>query len=272
MPILHAIILGIIQGITEFLPISSSGHLTIIPQILGWNDLSDAAGKTFDIALHVGTLIGAVAYLRNDILEIIKGCLKALKEKTMNHQAEFGLLILITTIPGALLGALFESKISSNLSNPILIASMLIVFGLVLYFVDKRKGQRDSDKFSIKDAIVVGAAQALALQPGVSRSGITMTALRAKNFTREASARLSFLMLIPIVAGAALYSGTKGIAKGTITSDMISPMIAGVITSAFVGYLSVFYLLKLIKNMPFTSFVIYRVLAGIGIFIWYFTK
>lgn len=272
MPILHAILLGIVQGLTEFLPISSSGHLSIIPQLLGWNDLSESASKTFDIALHGGTLIGAVAYLRKDIIEIIKGCLSAIKEKKINTKARFGILILVTTIPGALLGAIFEDKIAQNLSKPWLIATMLIVFGLVLFIADRLKGERSSDEFQLKDAVLVGAAQALALQPGVSRSGITMTALRTKNFTREASARLSFLMLIPIVAGATLYSGTKGIAKGTITSEMIPPMIAGVITSAVVGYFAVFYLLKLIKNKPFTTFVVYRILAGVGIFAWIIFK
>ena len=272
MPILHAILLGIIQGLTEFLPISSSGHLTLIPQILGWNDLSDSASKTFDIALHFGTLLGAVAYLRKDVLEIIRGCLLSLKEKKLNKNSKFGLLILVTTIPGAAVGALFENVIAENLSEPALIASVLIIFGIILFFADKLKGHRNKDEFTIRDAVLVGAAQALALQPGVSRSGITMTALRAKNFSREASARLSFLMLIPIVAGATLFTGTKGIAKGTITSEMVPPMIAGVITSAVVGYFAVFYLLKLVRDKPFTGFVVYRIAAGIGVFIWLFVK
>lgn len=268
MPILHAIILGIVQGLTEFLPISSSGHLSLIPQLFGWNDLSESANKTFDIALHGGTLIGAVAFLRKDIYHIIQGCFAALKNKKMNTKAQLGLLILVTSIPGALLGALFEDQIAQHLSKPALIATMLIAFGIILFLADKLKGHRHIDEFSIKDAVIVGAAQALALQPGVSRSGITMTALRAKNFSREASARLSFLMLIPIVAGATLYSGSKGIVKGTISSEMIPPMIAGVITSAIVGYFAVFYLLKLVRDKPFTMFVVYRILAGIGIFAW----
>jgi undecaprenyl-diphosphatase len=214
--ILHAIILGIVQGLTEFLPISSSGHLALIPEIFGWNDLSESQSKTFDIALHAGTLIGAIAYLRKDILEIIQGCLKALNHKKMNAKARLGLLIVVTTIPGVLIGVLFEDYIAKNLSKPYLIATMFILFGIILFVADKLKGHRKIDEFSIKDAVLVGAAQALALQPGVSRSGITMTTLRARNFSREASARLSFLMLIPIVAGATLFTGGKGIANGTI--------------------------------------------------------
>ncbi|MBP9115884.1 MAG: undecaprenyl-diphosphatase UppP [Acidimicrobiia bacterium] len=272
MPILHAIILGIIQGLTEFLPISSSGHLAIIPQILGWNDLSATAEKTFDIALHAGTLVGAIVYLRKDIIEIIKGCLETLKTKKLNQQSRLGVFILLTAIPGALLGALFEDKIAQHLSKPALIASMLIIFAIILYLADRLKGNRNTDEFNFKDVLVVGVSQAFALQPGVSRSGITMTALRLKNFTREASARLSFLMLIPIVAGAALYSGAKGISQGTITSDMYWPMISGAVTSAIVGYFAVFYLLKLVRNKPFTSFVIYRIIAGIGIFVWLVIK
>lgn len=272
MPIIHAIILGLIQGLTEFLPISSSGHLTVVPQILGWNELSPSVEKTFDVSLHAGTLIGAIAYLHKDVLRIINSLWKWVRTRNMDEHAKLGLFLLITCIPGALLGALFESVISENLGKPGLVTTMLIVFGIVLFVVDRLKGTRDSTSFGIRDAIVAGAGQALALQPGVSRSGITMSALRLRGFSRDASARLSFLMLIPIVAGATLFTGAKTFAGDGIPSDLVWPMIAGVTVSAITGWFAVYILLKIVKTRSFTVFVVYRVAAGVGIFIWMFAN
>ncbi|MFN8015956.1 MAG: undecaprenyl-diphosphate phosphatase [Acidimicrobiia bacterium] len=272
MSIIHAIILGFVQGLTEFLPISSSGHLVLVPQLFGWKELSPSVEKTFDVALHAGTLIGAVAYLHKDILKIISSCLSSIKTRKMNQYTKFGLLILVTSIPGALLGALFENMISEHLSQPALVASMLIVFGLVLFFADKLVGSRQKEELTIKDAIIAGASQALALQPGVSRSGITMTALRSQGFTREASARLSFLMLIPIVAGATLFTGAKTITGDGIPHDLVWPMIVGVCVSAITGWIAVYGLLKLLRTKSFTPFVIYRIAAGLGVFAWLILK
>ena len=268
MSIIHAIILGLVQGLTEFLPISSSGHLVVIPELLGWESLDPQVEKTFDVALHSGTLIGAVAYLHRDVLRIISSLFKWLKTRELDAWAKLGLLLSITSIPGALLGALFESYISRNLGKPWLVATMLVVFGIALFIVDKLKGHRLDKDFEIKDAVIVGASQAFALQPGVSRSGITMTAMRALGFTREASARLSFLMLIPIVAGATLYTSTKTFAGDGVSSDLVWPIIAGVITSAITGFFAVYILLKIVRTKSFTPFVIYRIAAGLFIFAW----
>ncbi len=268
MPIIHAIILGFIQGLTEFLPISSSGHLVIIPKLLGWEALDPSIEKTFDVSLHAGTLIGAVAYLHKDILRIISSLFNWIKTRQMDIYAKLGFLLLLTTIPGALLGATLENFISENLGTPFLVATMLIVFGIALYIADQFKGQKKDSDFKIVDAIIVGASQALALQPGVSRSGITMTALRSRGFSREASARLSFLMLIPIVAGATLYTSVKTFTGDGIASEMVWPMIAGVTTSAITGFFAVYILLKIVKSKSFTPFVIYRIAAGLFIFAW----
>lgn len=268
MPISHAIFLGFLQGLTEFLPISSSGHLTLAPQILGWKELDPSIEKTFEVALHAGTLIGALVYLREDVLRIITSLLSALKTKHLDSYAKLGLLLLVASIPGALLGAAFESIIAEQLGEPALVAGALIFFGLVLYVCDRFSPIRQEKVFSLKDAVFVGASQALALQPGVSRSGITMSALRVRGFSRESAARLSFLMLLPIVAGATLYTGTKTALGDGIPSDLVVPMIAGVITSAVTGWLAVFGLLKFVKSHSFTLFVVYRVVVGVGIFAW----
>lgn len=272
MPIIHAIILGLIQGLTEFLPISSSGHLAVVPQLLGWEELSPSVEKTFDVALHAGTLIGAVAYLNKDVRRIVLSLWNGLRTRKMDDYAKLGLLLVVTSIPGALLGALLEETISEHLGKPALIASMLIIFGLLLFVCDRIQGDRNDTSFSMKDAVVAGASQALALQPGVSRSGITMTALRLRGFSRESSARLSFLMLIPIVAGAALFTGTKTIAGEGIPSSLVIPMIVGVIVSAVTGWIAVYGLLKIVRTRSFTGFVIYRVAAGLGIFLWLFVN
>jgi undecaprenyl-diphosphatase len=268
VPIFHAILLGFLQGLTEFLPISSSGHLTLVPEILGWEPLDPNVATTFDVALHAGTLIGALAYLKNDVIEIIKGLFTALRARTWNPYAKLGVLLMVTTVPGALIGATLEDFISENLGAPALVATVMIVFGIVLYAADKYCPVVNEKVLTLKDAIFVGAAQAIALQPGVSRSGITMTALRSRGFSRESSARLSFLMLLPIVAGATLFTSTKTAVGEGVPSDLIIPMIAGVITSAITGWFAVFALLKYVRTHTFTAFVIYRIGVGIAVFAW----
>ena len=272
MPIIHAIVLGLVQGLTEFLPVSSSGHLIVIPDILGWRTLDPSVEKTFDVALHAGTLLGAIAYLHKDVLKIISSLLNLIKTRELDSYSKLGFLLLVATIPGAALGAIFESFISENLSEPFVVAVMLIVFGILLYIADRFNSERREAVFGLKDAVLVGASQAFALVPGVSRSGVTITALRTRGFSREESARLSFLMLIPIVAGATLYTSTKTMARGGISSDLIWPMVAGVTTSAIAGFFAVFILLKIVKSKSFTPFVIYRIVFGLLIFVWLFFR
>lgn len=268
MSIIHAIILGLLQGLTEFLPVSSSGHLTLVPQIFGWEELDPSIEKTFDVALHAGTLIGALIYLRKDVTQIIVSFFRGLRTRHLDKYAKLGVLLLVSSIPGALLGAALESWISKTLDKPALVASALLIGAIILYVCDKNKGTKTEDEFSFSTAVITGASQALALQPGVSRSGITMSALRMQGFSRATSARLSFLMLLPIVAGAALYTGTKTMLGDGIPSDLVTPMIVGVITSAITGWLAVFWLLKLVQTKTFTVFVIYRIVIAILIFAW----
>ncbi len=267
MSIIQAIILGILQGITEFLPISSSGHLSLMHYFFPGSELDPYTEKTFDVALHFGSLLGALYYLRKEVTEIVISFLKFLKTKKLDSHAKFGLLLLVASVPGALVGALFQSVIVETLSNPYLIASALIVFGIILYLCDKYSKSIPERVFNLKDAIIVGSAQALALQPGVSRSGITMSILRVRGFDRVSSARYSFLMLLPIVAGATIYSLLSAITGEGISSDLYLPMIVGTIAAAISGWLAVFGLLKIVKTQTFAMFTIYRVALGLIVII-----
>jgi undecaprenyl-diphosphatase len=271
LPILHAIVLGIVQGLTEFFPISSSGHLLLVPWIFGWNDFTAADGlqKTFDVALHIGTLAGAIAYFRADIARYLKaGVLVALfrsryQGTRVSHDGRIAWLLAMASIPAALTGALFSGVIERHLDDKIwLIAAMLILFGFVLHFADRRPGRREIDSFGVRDALAMGAGQALALQPGVSRSGVTISVGRFLGLDRAAAARTSFLMSVIITAGAVAFK-LKDL--GSIPSSFYMPFFWGVVTSAITGWLAVWATLRLVTTKTFTAFVVYRVVAGLAV-------
>ena len=200
------------QGLSEFLPISSSGHLLLVPDLLGWNDFggNDSLEKSFDVALHLGTLIAALWYFRHDLLVYVRAALHSIRVRAVDTtDARLAWLLLLSAIPGAIIGAAFQSTIEDKLGDPILIGINLIVFGLVLEWADQAAAKRDTDDFHGRDAGIMGFAQAVALAPGVSRSGVTITAGRWLHFNRESATRLSFLMAIPITGGATLYKGAR---------------------------------------------------------------
>jgi undecaprenyl-diphosphatase len=262
--VLHAIVLGIVQGLTEFLPISSSGHLILVPDLLGWEDLSGdtTLNKTFDVALHMGTLVAALWYFRHDLAQYVAAAWRSLRARSVAEtDARVGWLLLLTAVPGAITGALFSSEIEDTLGDPILIGVMLIVFGTVLLLVDRLPGARFVDDFRLKDAVIMGVAQAVALQPGVSRSGVTMTAGRWLRFDRAAAARISFLMSIPIIAGAGLYKGLE-VARDGIPSEFVAPFFWGFVASAVSGFLAIAWLLRYLQTNTFFPFVVYRWVVG----------
>lgn len=264
MSILHAIILGIVQGLSEFLPISSSGHLILVPELFGWNELSQdpALNKTFDVALHLGTLFAAVWYFRRDVWRYLRAAFHTLGTRKVETTDErLAWLLLLSAVPGALVGALLGSTIEEELGDPILIGVMLILFGFVLLFVDRLAGDRPADDFRTRDALIMGVAQAVALQPGVSRAGVTMTAGRWLRFERGATARLSFLMSIPIIAGAGLYKSAQTASDG-IPSEFVAPFIWGMIAAAVSGFLAIYWLLRYLQTKSFMPFVIYRFVVG----------
>jgi undecaprenyl-diphosphatase len=271
VPILHAIVLGLVQGLSEFLPISSSGHLILVPWLLGWNDFAGYEGaesieKAFDVSLHIGTLIAVVVYFRRDLAVYIReGVLMVVRrDRPRTVEGRIAWLLLLATVPAAIVGAVFEQQIDEHLGEPWIIGVSMIVFGLLLWWADQQKGDRPLDDLSTADAVKVGAAQALALNPGTSRSGITITAARWVGFDRDSAARLSFLMSVPVIAGAVLFKAVK-LANDGIPDGLVWPMIVGIVTSAIAGWFAVWGTLKLLRTQTFLPFVIYRVVLGVAV-------
>ena len=261
--ILHAIILGITQGLSEYLPISSSGHLILVPWLFGWDDFAGnpSLEKTFDVALHLGTLGGAVAYFRKDIVRLTHAAFTAPK----STDGRLGWLIVVSAVPAAITGALFADTIEENTGQIWLIAVMLIAGGLLLALADGVRGKRTIDEVSLKDALLMGAGQAIALQPGVSRSGVTITVGRFSGLGRDGAARFAFLMSLPITAGALLFKYVDVQSEGGIPSDMVAPFAWGIVASAITGYIAVWGTLKLIRTKSFAPFVLYRLVLGVSV-------
>jgi undecaprenyl-diphosphatase len=267
--IFHAIVLGITQGLSEYLPISSSGHLILVPWLFGWDDFAGdpSLQKAFDVALHLGTLVGAVAYFRHDLMRYLRAALDRSRRGTTDRRLAW--LLVAASIPTAITGALFADVIERNTGSIPLVAVMLIVFGLVLGWADHLPGRRPLEDVQLRDALLMGAGQALALQPGVSRSGVTMTAGRMAGLGRDGAARFAFLMSIPITAGALLFKAVDMQQEGGIPDDFVAPFVWGIIASGITGWFAVWWMLRLIKVHTFTPFVIYRVVLGVSVLIIY---
>jgi undecaprenyl-diphosphatase len=264
MPLIQAIILGIVQGLTEFLPISSSGHLLLLPWGLGWEELESASlKKSFDVALHLGTLIAVVGYFRRDLGRYVVagvGCiLHGRSPKEPDERLAW--LLVVATIPAVLVGLALESFIEEALGTPLVIAVSLIGFGLLLWWADRSTGTRVVEELRLRDAVLIGLAQTLALNPGTSRSGITMTAARRVGFGRDAAARISFLMSVPITAGAVAYKVAQMASDG-VPDGFLQPMIWGIVTSAIAGWLAVWGTIRLVRTHTFAIFVMYRLALG----------
>jgi undecaprenyl-diphosphatase len=268
LTVLQAIILGLTQGLTEFAPISSSGHLILVPWLFEWDIVNDVAlNKTFDVALHMGTLLGAVAYFRRDLWRYLVAWSRSIRARsisTMDQRLAWALVL--GTIPGAFLGAVFEGPIQEHLGAPLLIAVMLAVFGVVLWWVDARsRSDRGFDTIGLRTGVGLGIAQGLALQPGVSRSGITMTAARWIGLDRESAARFSFLLAIPITAGAGLYKGIDLAQTGF--QGYGSEFFWGFVASAVSGYVVIWGLLGYLRRHTFKAFMYYRLAVAALVFV-----
>jgi undecaprenyl-diphosphatase len=269
LPILHAIVLGITQGLSEFLPISSSGHLIIVPWLFHWDDFggSTSLEKSFDVALHLGTLIGAAAYFRVEIVRYLRAAF--LPAGRGSNDRRIAWLIVLSTIPAAVTGALFSDVIEEHTGSIPLIATMLIVFGVLLGWADRRPGTRTLDEVELRDAVLMGGGQALALQPGVSRSGVSMTFGRMAGLGRDGSARFAFLMSLPITAGAIVFKAVDVQSQGGIPDGFAAPFVWGIVASGVTGWLAVWGTLKLVKTHSFTPFVIYRIGLGVTLLVLY---
>ena len=271
MPILHAIILGLVQGFSELLPISSSGHLALVPWLFGWNDFADVTNgasieKAFDTALHLGTLVAVLFYLRTELIGYVREGIRIVvspkrADKQMGKRAW---LFVASAIPAGIAGAIGQQWITDKLGTPVLIAVSLVFFGLLLLWADRQQGTRDVDTFTRKDALLIGLAQVLALNPGTSRSGITITAARKFGFSRDAAARVSFLMSVPVIGGAVLFSLVKLVRDG-IPDGLIAPMIAGIIAAGVSGWVAMWGMIRILRTRNFNMFVMYRVAVGFGV-------
>ena len=268
MTILQAIVLGLVQGATEFAPVSSSGHLILVPWILGWEAIGDVdLQKTFDVALHLGTLIGALIYFRHDVARYLVAWVRSIRARRVSTPDErIAWALAIGTIPGALVGALFEDVIQDRLGAPLLIAVMLVVFGVVLVVVDRvARSDRALETIGPRTGLALGTAQALALQPGVSRSGVTITAARALGLDRESAARFSFLLSLPIIAGAGIYKAIE--VAGTGLQGFAAEFVAGMAAAAVSGFVVIRWLLRYLRRHDFTIFLWYRIAVAVLVFL-----
>ena len=288
MPIYQAVVLAIIQGLAEFIPVSSSGHLIIVRRLLGWNELSPAHELTFDVALHFGTLLSVLFYFRRTWLQIIRAAFggkvvrfsesgNAGQDLSPDEQREERLLLwflAIATVPGAIAGKLLEHSAEDYFREHIyLIAGALIVVALFMWWGERiSRMSKPLTRISLTDAIVVGCAQAFALIPGVSRSGSTITAGLFRSLTREAAVRFSFLLSTPLIAGAALLKAHE-LRKEGLPADMQLPFLVGVVVSAIVGYLAIAWLIRYLQSKSLQVFIIYRIVAGVIVialaFLWH---
>lgn len=259
-PYLEAVVLGVVQGLTEFLPISSSGHLIIVPKVFGWPYF----GKAFDVALHMGTFGALFAYFWKDLWGMVSG-------KSSNPNSYSGkfllMLLILSTIPGVLAGFFLNNFIEERFSSIHLILGMMAAFAILLWISDLvGKGTKNLKVLTVWDAVLLGIAQALALIPGVSRSGITITTGRFFGLSREDAARYSFLMAIPITGGAGAYEGMKLLKHG-FGNVGVTVFALGVLSSLVVGYLCISFLLRYLQKHGMFPFVAYRLILAIGLFL-----
>lgn len=270
LPDWQALVLGLVQGFTELLPISSSGHLILVPWLFDWTYLQDHSSfnKTFDVALHLGTLVAVVAYFWHDLVRYLVAWLRSVTRRgTGSPDERIAWIIVVATIPAALIGGLGESAIEDHLGAPWQIAILLAVFAGVLWWVDRRPERRGVEDISLRQALGVGFAQSLALAPGVSRSGITISAARLLGLSRDAAARLSFLLLVPIVLGAVVLKGLQDVVLGELPSGWVGPFIVGTIAAAGAGLLAIEWLLGYVRRHDYALFVLYRLAAAAAILI-----
>lgn len=256
---LQAIALGIIQGLSEFLPISSSAHLALAPWLFGWDD----PGLAFDVALHFGTLLAVLWYFRTEWGALIRAAFGILTSgRVETPEKRRVIYLIIATIPGAIGGYLLQEQAASTFRSPQLIGVTLIVMGIVLWLVDKLVDQRRVlGEMRWIDALLIGLSQVIALIPGVSRSGATMTTSRGLRFDRESAAEFSFLMSMPIIVAAIVVEGPKALAESGLTNEIMS----GVAASAISGWLAISILMRYVSRHSYGIFAFYRIALGLGV-------
>ena len=263
MTTLQIVVLAIVQGLTEFLPISSSGHLVLVPYLVAWTD----QGLAFDVAVHFGSLIAVCLFFREDIAGLLRGGVRILGGDVKSPQSYMALAIVLGTIPAAAAGLLFASWIEANLRDPSIIVYTLAGYGILMALAD-RFGKREKGiaEIRIRDALVIGVAQALALVPGTSRSGVTITAGRLLGFERQDAARFSFLLSAPVILLATVYKGAELVLGDSVVAW--GQLALGVVVSAVVAYLSIEFFMRFVSRIGLAPFAIYRLaLAGLILYV-----
>ncbi|MDY6941407.1 MAG: undecaprenyl-diphosphate phosphatase [Pseudomonadota bacterium] len=251
-------IVALLQGLTEFLPISSSAHLILVPVLAGWED----QGLMFDVAVHLGTLLAVVVYFRHELARMLRDWLRSMIGRGMTADARLAWAVVLATIPVGLAALLADDWVETYLRSPTVIAWATIVFGLLLWWADRTgRGDRGEYGVTLRDVAVIGVAQALALIPGTSRSGITMTAGLAMGLSRTAAARFSFLLAVPVIVLAGGYEGAKLWADPSLF-DWRALLVGGLI-SAVTAYLTIDFFLRLVERVGMLPFVVYRLLLGL---------
>ncbi|MFI5261573.1 MAG: undecaprenyl-diphosphatase UppP [Candidatus Limnocylindrales bacterium] len=273
--VFQAAILGLVQGFSEFLPISSSWHLIVVPELLGWQDpfINSAA---FDVMLHMGTLLALVVYFWRDLGRYLEAFVRSLAERRIGPDPDRRLawLLLITIIPAALLGALGENFFDTFFRehSAAFLVVVMLVGAAILWLADRISTRtRELDALHVRDAAVIGVAQALALFPGISRSGITISSGLYLGLTREAAARFSFLMAVPVIAGAGLWKGRELISGGLAGAD-VAPLVVGFAAAALGGFVSITWMLAYLRHRSYDIFVIYRLIAAAVVVVWLLSR
>jgi undecaprenyl-diphosphatase len=265
MPIYQVIVLAVIQSLTEFLPISSTAHLALIPRLLGWNN-PELNSLDFDIALHLGTLAAVVVYFFRDWLQIVLGGFGVHydRDPEISHNRRLLWLLALATLPVAVLGYLFKQQAETVWRSPYVIAASLIAIGVVMWLAERAgRFKKDIGEVSLADSLAIGASQALAIVPGVSRSGITISTGLFRGLNRRAAARFSFLLSTPALAGAA-FSAWRDLHKaGGLAPDMRQAFVVGVVVAAVTGWLVIALFLRFLRNHSLKFFVYYRIIFGI---------
>jgi undecaprenyl-diphosphatase len=266
---IQALIMGIVQGLTEFIPVSSSGHLVLVPWLFGWKD-PFITSVAFTVILHMGTLVALLAFFWRDWVKLIPAGLATIRDRSFKGDPDrkMAFLLVVATIPAVLVGPIFESKLEDLVREPARIALMLCVGAAILWLADRwGSKQRDETSLSFGDSLVIGVAQVIALVPGISRSGISISAGLFMGLNREAAARFSFLMATPVIAGAGVWEARKFITGEAGPSPEMNVVAIGFIASLISGFLAIRFMLAFLKRRPLTAFVAYRVVAAILVFV-----
>ncbi|MFN8222592.1 MAG: undecaprenyl-diphosphate phosphatase [Gaiellales bacterium] len=269
LPNWQALVLGLVQGLTELLPISSSGHLILVPWLGDWTYLREHErfNQTFDVALHLGTMLAVAGYFWRDLVTLLVSWLRSLARRRIETPDErLAWTVVIATIPAGIAGLALEDWLAAHLGDPWQIAILLAGFAVLLWIIDKRPATRAASELApLRHGLTVGIAQSIALMPGVSRSGITITAGRWLGLGRDAAARLSFLLLVPTVLGAVLLKGTKDVLLGDLPVGWKGPFVVGVLAAWGSGLLAIQWLLGYVRRHTYGVFVSYRLVAAVAI-------